>query len=310
MKNWSYDSVLVDTRHEETYYGKVEAELVTRLERYFKQVDFDNAVIGISGGIDSAVVASLLVKALGIDHVTGVYLPYEVNGAGRDSVREGREVVDWLGIKARMFDIKYASDAVVRDMEDFQGPLTNNITKLDEGNLMARMRMAYLYFVSSMMNALVVGTTNRTEYCLGYYTIHGDGACAVEPIIDLLKKDVYGLAKHQCAPIETQTRPPSDGLWEGHTDEDDLGPYAEVDMIVQQFLGNFSYPGWDPGVSGIWREAGDRKDTTFERARKNRFKMEGPAHIPCKLVQERWGTDTNPDDHTPEAWAAGTEGIK
>ena len=181
-----------------------------------------NAVIGISGGVDSAVVVTLLVKTLGKNKVFGYMLPY---GEQHD-IGDSWEILGKLKLPYRIHNIKRIVDEATR---------TLGILGEDKrvGNIMARIRMTILYDKSEQHTALVSGTGNKTELALGYFTLHGDGACAYEPIGHLLKTEVKELAKILKVPNSIINKPPSAGLWVGQTDEKELGiSYEQIDKYL------------------------------------------------------------------------------
>jgi NAD+ synthase len=187
------------------------------------EAGFRRAVLGVSGGIDSALVAALCVSALGAENVYGMLLPCEKSNPS--STAHGRQVVGQLGIASSFFDIT-----------PMYGPLVARAPGLSGvrlGNIMSRLRMIALYDQSVAFDGLVMGTGNRTEWLLGYFTLYGDGASALKPIAHLYKCQVRALAEHLGIPAEVVHKAPSADLWEGQTDEADLGfSYDEADQIL------------------------------------------------------------------------------
>lgn len=184
-------------------------------------------VLGLSGGIDSAVAAGLAVRALGPERVTGYMMPYATSSAA--SVTDAQAVADSLGLSVRRVEITPMADAFLADI-----PETDRIRR---GNIMARCRMIVLYDRSAEQDALVLGTGNRTESLLGYTTMYGDNACALNPIGQLYKTEVRLLSAWLGLPAEILTKAPSADLWEGQADEDELGfSYAEVDHLLVQLV--------------------------------------------------------------------------
>lgn len=186
------------------------------------------AVVGISGGIDSALTATLAVKALGKDRVLGIHLPESSLTPEVDS-EDARLLADWLGIEYCTIDIAgiiSAFMAAVRDSE--------SADRLARGNLKARVRMSLLYFHANQLNRMVIGTGNRTELLLGYYTKYGDGGVDLEPIGGLYKTEVWELSRRLGIPEPLITKKPSAGLWAGQTDEAELGiSYVKVDEVLR-----------------------------------------------------------------------------
>lgn len=201
----------------------VERLLVDFLREEIGNVGFDRAVLGISGGIDSAVAAALAVRAFGPERVLGVMMPYRTSNP--DSEGDARLLADSLGLETRKVEITDMADGYLRGAE-VTAPMRR-------GNVMARCRMIVLYDLSVEFKGLVVGTSNKTEILLGYSTQWGDSASAVNPIGDLYKAQVYQLARHLGIPSALIDKPPSADLFEGQTDESELGfSYAEIDPLL------------------------------------------------------------------------------
>jgi NAD+ synthase len=180
-------------------------------------------VVGLSGGLDSAVAAYLAAGAIGPERVRAVLMPHR--SSSRDSVEDAGLVVDRLGIGSETVEITSM-------VESYQAT-TGEIDRLRLGNVMARCRMVVLYDLSAREQALVLGTSNKTEILLGYGTIHGDLASAINPIGDLYKTQVRQLAKHLELPEAILAKPPSADLWPDQSDEDELGfTYEEVDRLL------------------------------------------------------------------------------
>jgi NAD+ synthase len=186
-----------------------------------------NLVVGLSGGIDSAVAAGLAVAALGADRVRGIMMPYATSSAA--SLVDAQAVADRLGLVVEKVDITPMADAFLAGV-----PAGERVRR---GNVMARCRMVVLYDRSARDDALVLGTGNRTEGLLGYTTMYGDNACALNPIGQLYKTEVRLLAAHMGLPDAVLTKAPSADLWEGQADEDELGvTYAEVDRLLHAMV--------------------------------------------------------------------------
>ena len=180
-------------------------------------------VVGLSGGLDSAVAVSLAVRAQGPEQVLGILMPYRSSSA--DSLRHARLLARRLGIDTEEIDITPMVDAYFA--------LEPRASRARRGNKMARERMSILYDRSEVRKALVVGTSNKTELLLGYGTVHGDLASALNPIGDLYKTQVRQLAVYLKVPKPIRDKPPSADLWPGQTDEEDLGlTYAEADRLL------------------------------------------------------------------------------
>lgn len=192
-----------------------------------KRIGLSKAVIGLSGGIDSAVVAYLAAKALGKRNVMCLIMPYKTSSP--DSIEDAMKVVDSLKVPFRKADITKPVDAVFELSKGEE----DSIVRM--GNVMARIRMILLYDESARCNGLVIGTGNKTEILLGYSTIFGDAACAINPVGDLYKTQLRSLARHLGVPESILDKKPSADLWEGQTDEGELGfTYEEVDRYLYQ----------------------------------------------------------------------------
>ena len=206
---------------------EVHSELVEFLRESFKKAGFSKAVLGLSGGIDSALVAYLLRDALGKENVLAIMMPYK--SSNPDSLNHAKLVVEDLGINSKTIEITDMIDAYFKNEEE--------VTSLRMGNKMARERMSILFDYSSKENALVVGTSNKTEIYLGYSTQFGDSACALNPIGDLYKTNIWDLSRYLKIPNELIEKKPSADLWEGQTDEQEMGlTYKEADQVLYRML--------------------------------------------------------------------------
>ncbi len=202
------------------------AELVAFLKNSFAKAGFTKAVIALSGGVDSATSCALAVRALGADNIYPVLLPY--GSLSSQATIDAVAVVEKLGIPTvhvTRFDIKPMVDPMVA-----KDPGMDNVRK---GNAMARARMIVLYDQAKKRQALVIGTENKTEHLLGYFTRFGDEASDIEPLRNLYKTQVYTLAKYLQLPDVVVSRAPTAGLWEGQTDEGEFGfTYKDADEIL------------------------------------------------------------------------------
>lgn len=184
---------------------------------------FNRVVVGLSGGIDSALVAYLAVASLGVENVLGVRMPYQ--SSSQESLDHAQLVIDALGIEALTVEI---TDMVEPLFTRFPG-----MSNLRRGNIMARQRMVVLFDQSAAFSGLVLGTGNKTEMLLGYSTLYGDSAAALHPIADLYKCQVRQLSRFMDVPGVIVDKPPSADLWPGQTDEKELGyTYDEADQVL------------------------------------------------------------------------------
>ena len=206
---------------------EVHNELVEFLRENFKKAGFSKAVLGLSGGIDSALVAYLLRDALGKENVLAIMMPYK--SSNPDSLNHAKLVIEDLKINSKTIEITNMIDAYFKNEKEAKS--------LRMGNKMARERMSILFDYSSKENALVVGTSNKTEIYLGYSTQFGDSACALNPIGDLYKTNIWDLSRYLKIPNELIEKKPSADLWEGQTDEQEMGlTYKEADQVLYRML--------------------------------------------------------------------------
>lgn len=244
-------------------------EITTRFIREeLHKSGFENVVVGISGGIDSSVVAALAARALGPEHVTGVLMPYRTSSP--DSRADANTLGDQLGIHREVFDITSLAEGFLSHKKE--------LSNTRRGNVMARARMIVLYDFSVELHALVLGTSNKTEILLGYGTLFGDMASALNPIGDLYKTEIRQLAKFLNIPEKIISKQPTADLWAGQSDEGELGfSYAEVDRLL--------YHRVDLGFSPTKLvELGFEKSfvsRVMELIRQNQFKRRAP--LVCKL---------------------------
>lgn len=235
------------------------ANLVTFIQNQCKQADIKNLVIGLSGGIDSAVVATLAVRAVGSQQLFAYFLPY---GTLHDEHRTDLQTLSQqLKIEIDTIDIAPQVDPYFLSQQ-----ISDPVRR---GNKMARERMSILFDQAKAHKALVIGTSNKTEALLGYGTLFGDTAWSFCPITDLYKTYVRQLAQHLELPPAFITKPPSAGLWAGQTDEDELGyTYDELDrfLYAREDLGKtpaeLAELGFPPTMI----------TTVSERVEQNRFK--------------------------------------
>jgi len=206
-----------------TNYEVVERILVDFLVREVRRVGVDRVVVGLSGGVDSAVSAALAARALGPTNVLAVMMPYKASSP--ESLADARAVAKSLSVETILVDITAQIDAYYERFPD--------ASDRRRGNKMARERMTILYDLSAARSALVLGTSNKTELLLGYGTLYGDMASAINPIGDLYKTQVWGLAEHLGLPKSVIRKAPTADLSPGQTDEGDLGfSYHDVDRLL------------------------------------------------------------------------------
>jgi len=223
------------------------------------RVGYSHGVINLSGGLDSAVSYALAVKALGPENVLALRLPYKTSAA--DSLEHAQLLIDQYGTPSMTIPITDLVDPIIAREPD--------MTDMRKGNIMARLRMVVAYDQSEAFKGLVVGTGNKTEILLGYTTLYGDSACALNPIGDLYKTQVRQLAKALNIPEAIISKAPSADLWKGQTDEGELGfTYEEVDKLLYLLVDQRYRP--QECVEAGFEEKFVRQVT--ERVRKNQFK--------------------------------------
>jgi NAD+ synthase len=210
------DNFAIDT-------GLVRKILTEFIHAEITRTGFSRAVVNLSGGIDSALAYVLAVEALGPQNVLALRLPYKTSST--DSLEHAGLLIDQFGSPSVTIPITGMVDALIE-----REPGMSDVRK---GNIMARARMIVAYDQSVTFNALVVGTGNKTEILLGYTTLYGDSACALNPIGDLYKTQVRQLARALRIPEIIIDKPPSADLWAGQTDEGELGfTYENVDKLL------------------------------------------------------------------------------
>ena len=227
----------------------LEGWLVEFIRDEMSRRGFRKAVVGVSGGVDSAVTAVLAARALGPANVIGVRLPYRTSSAG--SLEHAQLVIDALGIEGRTLDISAAVDGYLAN-EPEADPARR-------GNVMARVRMIALFDLSARYHAIPLGTGNKTERLFGYFTWHADDSPPVNPLGDLFKTQVWALARHLGVPEVIVGKPPSADLVVGQTDEGDFGiSYARADEILNWLLSGYdardlAARGFDEGEVAVVR---------------------------------------------------------
>ena len=250
--------------------------LVNFLREEICKVGYQRAVVGLSGGIDSAVSLALATEALGPRNVLAVVMPYRTSSAASEA--DARRLAEQFGVAVRKVEIT----PMVEPLISANAQMLN----VRRGNVMARMRMIVLYDQSEEFKALVVGTSNKTELLLGYGTLHGDMASALNPIGDLYKTQLRQLARAIGIPQPVIDKPPTADLWVGQTDESELGVTYEVaDQILFMLVDercqeqDVIAAGFDPAIVRALNL----------RIRNNQFKRTRP--IIAKISGRSIGTD-------------------
>ncbi len=201
--------------------------LVGFIRNEVRKVGFERVVVGLSGGVDSALSAALACTALGAENVLPILMPYRTSSAASEA--DARVVCERLGMTPTVVDISPQVDAYFERFPDAD--------RGRRGNKMARERMTILYDMSWAHHALVIGTSNKTELLLGYGTLFGDMASALNPLGDLYKTQVFALARSVDLPEQVISKAPSADLWEGQSDEEELGfGYDLVDSVLYHMV--------------------------------------------------------------------------
>ncbi len=206
-------------------YKLIESYLIKFLQDEVYKTGLKKVLLGVSGGIDSAVVAVLAKKAFK-DDMFGIMMPS--SHSSQNSLDDALTLCD-------EFNIKYQKISIAPLLKAYFS--NKKATNLRVGNFSARARMCILYDMSAKYNALVLGTSNKSELLLGYGTLFGDLSSALNPIGDLYKTEIFEFAKYLSIPEQIISKPPSADLWEGQSDEDDLGfSYATIDKVLEDFV--------------------------------------------------------------------------
>ncbi len=203
-------------------WQNIKEQLKTFLKTELEKTGLNRVTVGVSGGLDSAVVAILCKETFG-ENMSAVLMPSQFSS--KSSVEDAKEVCEKFNIK---YEIKSIAPMVESYIENMDGD------KLRIGNFSARMRMSVLYDTSSRDKSIVVGTSNKSELLLGYGTIFGDIACAINPIGEIYKSDEFDFARFLGVPESILNKKPSADLWEGQSDEEELGySYKEMDAVLK-----------------------------------------------------------------------------
>ncbi len=248
-------------------FEKAKETIVDLIRTKTQEAGVNSAVVGLSGGIDSALTAYLTVEALGHENVLGIHLP-ELNVTPAEDVLDATEVADRLNIEFKTIDISEILSSFMYSI-----PESNDAPPLTNGNLKARIRMSVLYYYANLSGRMVMGTGNKTEIMLGYYTKYGDGGVDIEPIGDLYKTEVMELSRMVGVPEGIITKPPTAGLWVGQTDEEELGiSYVVVDKMLEMLLDGKN-PEYIQDILGV---SGEQMDSIIQRISANIHKNQIP----------------------------------
>ncbi len=238
-------------------------QIVSFIREYVQGSGHKKGIIGLSGGVDSSLVYLLTCEALGVKNCIAVMMPYKTTRS--ESVKNAEKLIKQKGGIKRYYNISDVVDQFIT--------LFGDISRIRLGNIQARTRMITLYNVASETGGLVMGTGNKTELLLGYFTLYGDGGCSIEPLGDLYKTEVWELASWIGIPDEIVSKKPSAELWENQTDESELGiTYQTADAILYLLIENNHSPD-EIETKGYKRQDIDK---IIELVRKSRFKRHSP----------------------------------
>ena len=249
--------------------------IITFIRQTLKREGFSRLVLGLSGGVDSAAAAFLATEAIGVDNLYIILLPCQ-----NQDLTSAETVIKQLEIPQKnvvKIDITKFVEAVKQ--KTIIVPLFHcSIANILKGNLLARLRMIFLFDAAKRLNALVCGTENRSEHLLGYFTRFGDEASDIEPLIHLYKTQVYQLAEYLDIPDQIIKSQPTAGLWPGQTDEKELGfSYAEADEILHLYFDKKMKP------EAIGIKCGrELTRKVLKRVKENLFKHETPYSLRVK----------------------------
>jgi NAD+ synthase len=227
------------------------------IKKKVSEANTRGVVVGVSGGVDSACVACLSKKALGADRVTGIIMPEK--GTTRDEdVEDAISLCKKLGIGYKVIEINPFVDAFLEEL--------GKGSEIAIANIKPRIRMIILYFFANSRNLLVMGTGNKTELSVGYFTKYGDGGVDILPIGDLYKTEVFKLAEFLGVPEKIIKKRPSAGLWRGQSDEEEMGiTYEKLDRILKAVES-----GIESQIDGIEKEEIERVVKMIELSKHKR----------------------------------------
>lgn len=259
---------LLTLKQPETYVSS----MVRFIKRTYQNASKQNAVIALSGGVDSSLCLTLLVKALGVNHVFPITLPYDKRS------KEVEIICRWNQIplsQLKVVSIKSAADKLFNTLEISDKAL------LRRGNVMARLRMILLYDYAKTLEALVCGTENKSERLLGYFTRFGDEASDLEPLYGLYKTQVFQIARYLDLPERILKKPPSAELWPSQTDEEELGfSYTAADQVLSLYYDQ-KHPAKKIQLKGVSAQLVDR---ILTHVKQNNFKSKTPYVFKKKSV--------------------------
>ena len=244
---------------------KTKDDIVKFIQSKVSEAKTDGIVVGLSGGIDSTLIAYLACEAVGKENVFGIIMPSTTTPT-EDKIH-GISIAQSLGIDYK----EIAIDSILNEFL-FMTQLEED--NLAIGNLKARIRMSIIYFYANQKKYLVSGTGNKSEILIGYFTKHGDGACDIEPIGDLYKTDVFKLSRYMGVPEDIIDKPPRAGLWNNQTDEAEIGmSYDLIDQILYQYCEKSKK---DKEISEMLEIPVDDVDMIIDKINRNKHKSKVP----------------------------------
>ena len=244
---------------------KTKDDIVKFIQSKVSEAKTDGIVVGLSGGIDSTLIAYLACEAVGKENVFGIIMPSTTTPT-EDKIH-GISIAQGLGIDYK----EIAIDSILNEFL-FMTQLEED--NLAIGNLKARSRMSSIYFYANQKKYLVSGTGNKSEILIGYFTKHGDGACDIEPIGDLYKTDVFKLSRYMGVPEDIIEKPPRAGLWNNQTDEAEIGmSYDLIDQILYQYCEKSKK---DKEISEMLEIPVDDVDMIIDKINRNKHKSKVP----------------------------------
>ena len=244
---------------------KTKDDIVKFIQSKVSEAKTDGIVVGLSGGIDSTLIAYLACEAVGKENVFGIIMPSTTTPT-EDKIH-GISIAQGLGIDYK----EIAIDSILNEFLFMTQLEEDNLTI---GNLKARIRMSIIYFYANQKKYLVSGTGNKSEILIGYFTKHGDGACDIEPIGDLYKTDVFKLSRYMGVPEDIIEKPPRAGLWNNQTDEAEIGmSYDLIDQILYQYCEKSKK---DKEISEMLEIPVDDVDMIIDKINRNKHKSKVP----------------------------------
>ena len=218
---------IINEQNDAIYAEKIATWIKERVEQAHRK----GVVLGMSGGVDCCVTARLC-QVAGVD-VHLILMPYGDDMKNSRSSEHSKLLIEKFNFSYHVFDIKPAVDALTIRDDLFCRDVARNVSTLARANIRPRVRMTYFYQFAQLNDRFVIGTSNFSERLVGYFTKWGDGACDLNPLAKLVKHEVYTLARYLDVPPEIINKKPSAGLWDGQTDEDELGMnYAQIDAYI------------------------------------------------------------------------------